>query len=127
MKTFKLFAVLLTALSLTGCASTGLKTAMSYTPKVTPFEFESETWRMFEHPDKNRIMVTTSIGTAFGAGAVSGLTLGTVRPADPEEKRFERAARAYLDGTERTNCKIDSGYLVVRLQYEFYFTCSDVI
>jgi len=96
---------------------------MKYTPTVHHVRMDDDTYRIFEHPEGNKIMTTPSLGTAAGAGFVQGATLGLAQPL-PHEQRHEAAARKHLDGTGRGHCRITSGYEIVRSQYEFTFDCS---
>ena len=115
-----LFAI---AMFFSSC-SAGMKQATTYDPKsLSRIAMADDTYRIFEHPDRQRIMVTTSLSRAAGQGFVSGLTFGVV-PVRTPEQQFEAAARAHLDRTERSQCKITRGYLLVRKQYEFQFDCS---
>jgi hypothetical protein len=106
---------------LSGCA--GLDKALQYETTTYYVQMPDDRYRIFEHPQRDRIMTTPSIGTAVAVGAASGLTLG-IAEIDPPELRHEKAARAYLDQTNRGHCRIVSGYLVVRPQYEFRFDCT---
>jgi len=90
------------------------------------FEFAGEdTYRVFDRPDVNKLMITPSLSKAMGAGALQGLTFGGVDAMDSigPKPMFERAALAYLASTGR-QCRIIDGYLVVRPQWEFKYDCS---
>jgi hypothetical protein len=106
---------------LSGCA--GLDKALEYETTTYYVQMPDDRYRIFEHPQRDRIMTTPSIGTAVAIGTASGLTLG-MADIDPPELRHEKAARQYLDQTNRAHCRIVSGYLVVRPQYEFKFDCA---
>ncbi len=111
-------------LALSGCAGVGA--AMKYEPKVHLVRMPDDTYRVFEHPDGNKIMTTPSLGKSAGAGAVQGITFG-LADVQPPEQRHEAAARKYLDDTGRANCRIVSGYLLVKPQYEFTIDCTQVV
>lgn len=110
---------------LAGCGGRpgGLADAMKYTPTVHHVQMEDDTYRIFEHPDDNKLMTTPSLGKSAGAGFVQGATLGLAQ-ALPHEQRHEAAARRHLDNTGRQNCRIVSGYEILKGQYEFTFDCS---
>lgn len=115
--------LLLPLVALCACSSTsGLGRAMSYPSSFTKVTMPDDTYRVFDHATDKTIMTTPSIGAAVGSGAVQGATLGVVSVASPEQ-RHEAAARKYLDQTNRQDCEIVSGYLVVKLQYEFTYRC----
>ncbi len=110
------FALTLAALSLAGCA--GLNEVMTYDAKsLTQVTLSDGTYRVFEHPSRDRLMVTPSVGAALG----TGVTLGAA--AAPSD-RMTAAARQYLDNTQRSNCAISSTREIVKTQYEVKFTCA---
>lgn len=96
---------------------------MEYETTTHTIKMSDDTYRVFEHPKRDRIMTTPSVGKAVGQSIGEGLTMGVVKPRTPEQLH-EAAARRYLDTTGRANCKITRGYLVIDPQYEFYFTCT---
>jgi hypothetical protein len=113
------------ALGLAACGGRpgGLQDAMSYDIRsVTQVPMGDDTYRVFEHPQRDRLMTTTSIGKAFGQGFVKGATFGLADVQTPEQ-RHEAAARKHLDRTGRAHCTIDNGYELLNTQYEFRFTC----
>lgn len=99
------------------------QTALEYEPKMHHVKMPDDTYIIYEHPKRDRLMTAPSLARSFGEGFVGGATLGIVRPTTPEQ-RHEAAARKYLDTTGRTNCRITRGYLLIDPQYEFFFTCS---
>nr|WP_321461407.1 hypothetical protein [uncultured Cohaesibacter sp.] len=111
---------LLLICALGGC--TGMSRAMEYNQGLHHVRVGNEAYRVFEHPKENMLMTTPSVAGSFASGAMQGLTLGLV-DATPPEKLHEQAARSYLDETDRANCKITRGYLLVKPQYEFTFEC----
>src|SRR5690606_12029502 len=94
-------AVLLSAaLVLSGCGA-GMQQAFTYDIGSKTFvEMPDDRYRVFEHPDGDRIMTTPSLGAAFGQGAARGATLFTVDFNTPQE-RHQAAARKHLDDTGR--------------------------
>ena len=117
--------VFLIVLFLTACGGRpgGLSDAMKYNPTVHHITMDDDTYRVFEHPEGDRLMTTPSIGTAAAGGLVQGATLGLARPM-PIEERHEAAARRHLDQTGRAYCRIISGYEVIHTQYEFKLDCG---
>jgi hypothetical protein len=67
-------------------------------------------------------MITSSLSSAMGDGAIRGLTLGAVE-ATPAKPIFQRAAEEYLASTGRS-CSIIDAYLLIRPQWEFKYDCS---
>ncbi len=115
--------LLLFGLVFLASCSAGFQQAVSYDAKsLTTIAMPDDTYRVFEHPDKTRIMLTTSLSKSASQGFASGLTLGIVR-VETVEQKFEAAARAHLDRTERSHCKILRGYELIRNQYEFQIEC----
>lgn len=124
MKPIVIFLPIL-AFSLSACGGRpgGLQDAMSYDiQSKTQVAMSDDTYRIFEHPQRDRLMTTTSLGKAFGQGFVQGATLGIANVQTPEE-RHEAAARKHLDQTGRAHCIIDNGYELLNTQYEFRITC----
>lgn len=113
--------ILVCLVSVAGCQS--VKTAMEYDPQVHQVQMEDDTYRVFEHPQRDRLMTTPSMGKIAGQGMAQGVTLGIAHIRTPEQ-RHEAAARRYLDDTGRAHCRISKGYLLVDPQYEFYFNCD---
>lgn len=114
-------------LALTGCGG-GVQYAMQeYTGvEVKPWDVPGEdTYRVFDKPAANKLMITPSIGKAMGAGAAQGLTFGGADAMDMigPKPMFEKAALGYLANTGRT-CRIVDGYIVARPQWEFKYDCS---
>lgn len=105
----------------------GWSRAMDYSWDVATVTVGGETWRVLEHPGNGpaggRIMTTPSLTRAAGIGAVQGGTLGLVSDEPPIE-RHRAAARARLDATDRAACRIVDGYELIKVQYEFVFTCA---
>lgn len=118
-------ALALCGVMLAGCASRpgGMQDALSYDAKsLTHVKMPDDTYRVFEHPSHTKLMVTPGLGTGFAQGFVQGATFGIANTATPEQ-RLEAAARKHLDDTGRANCKIVSGYELIKGQYEFNFDC----
>jgi len=113
-----LIRIFLTAavILLSACEGKGLGRAFEFSPDVTSVSMPDGNYRIMEHKTENYLMVTTSIATAAAAGVVFGANV-------PEISNFEAAARRRLDDTGRRDCVIDTRGLVVKLQYEFGFTC----
>lgn len=111
------------ALLLTGCgAGIGYILDEYRGTEVKAFEVEGEdTYRIFDKPDKSKLMITPSIGAAAGAGVASGLTFHAVDTVPPKPV-FERAALGYLESTGR-RCRILDAYLLVRPQWEVKYDC----
>lgn len=110
------------ALALAGCA--GMQHAMEHYGGITPVEvaMADDTYRVFDKPSDNRVMVTSSIGAAANQGALKGLTLG-IADTTPPIARFQAAAERYLRDRGRSSCRITSGVLLVQPQYEFRYSC----
>lgn len=116
-------ALLAASLVLSGCGA-GMQQAFTYDISSKTFvQMPDDRYRIFEHPGRDRIMTTPSLGTAFGQGAARGATLYTVDFNTPQD-RHQAAARKHLDDTGRAHCQIISGEELVRTQYEFVFSCA---
>jgi hypothetical protein len=121
---FRNLSLIFFGLAITGCA--GVDYVLENYRGVEPIRFEmtDDAYRIFEHPNRNTIMITPSLGTSAGVGAVRGFTFGAIDGLAPKP-RFERAVRDYLDKTSRKHCEITDGYIVLDPQYEFKFRCRD--
>jgi hypothetical protein len=123
-------AVVLCGSTLAGCGG-GVQYAMKeYTGvEVKSFEVvDEDTYRVFDKPAENKLMITPSIGKAMGAGAAQGLTFGGADAMDMigPKPMFEKAALGYLASTGRT-CRIIDGYIVAKPQWEFKYDCSVLV
>lgn len=120
---------LVASLVVAGCAGKpdGFSRALEYGSEVHSIEANGDTFRVLEHPGNDarggRIMTTPSLGRAAEAGVVQGATFGLADAAPPIE-RHRAAARARLDGSGRAGCRIVEGYELIKVQYEFVYTCS---
>jgi hypothetical protein len=111
------------ALALTGCA--GMQHAMDHYSGIEPVEVQmpDDRYRVFDKPTDGRMMVTSSIGSAAGQGMGSGLMLGMV-DTTPPLPHFQAAAEAHLVATGRAQCRVTQGYIVIKPQFEFRYTCE---
>jgi hypothetical protein len=92
---------------------------------VTVQQFKAKTgssFRIFDKPAENRLMITSSIGDALGSGAVQGATFGAIRPSSAAVV-FRDAAEEYLASTGRT-CTTRDTTLIIDPQYEVRYECS---
>jgi hypothetical protein len=119
-------AALGAALMLSGCASANYVMSEYSGVQLKHFEMaEGQTYRVFDKPEANKLMITPSLDRAAGAGFVSGLTFGAVPAQDNlgPKPEYERASLAYLASTGRT-CRLIDGYIVIQGQWEFKYDCS---
>jgi len=117
-------AALFAALTLSGCGA-NVSYIMNNYQGIEPVDFtvaEADTYRIFDKPDQRMMMITSSLSSAMGDGAIRGLTLGAVE-ATPAKPIFQRATEEYLASTGRS-CSIIDGYLLIRPQWEFKYDCS---
>jgi hypothetical protein len=111
---------------LCGCASANYVMSEYGGVQLKHFEMnDGQTYRVFDKPDANKLMITPSLDRAAGAGFVSGLTFGAVPAQDNlgPKPEYERASLAYLASTGRT-CRLIDGYVVIQGQWEFKYDCS---
>lgn len=111
------------AIALVGCA--GVQHAMTHYSGIEPVNvaMPDDTYRVFDKPADGRVMVTSSLGAAAAQGFGSGLLLNAVDNTPPLPS-FQAAAEKHFVDTGRTNCRITQGYLVVKPQFEFRYTCG---
>lgn len=113
------------AAALTGCA--GMNYAMQHYSNVPIKAFQTEagnTYRIFDKPDEDRLMITASIGAALGGGLVKGATFGAIQ-SNSAEVLYRDAAEEYLTSTGR-KCQIRDIALIVEPQYEVRYMCESM-
>jgi hypothetical protein len=82
-----------------------------------------DTFRVFDKPAENRLMITSSLAMAAGAGAVGGLLLNPTAGATPQPV-FREAVDKFLASTGRS-CVVTESALLIQPQWEFRYTCQD--
>lgn len=117
----KLFLV--AVIALTGCAGLEYATENYTGVAIQQHAYDDDTWRIFDKPNEERLMITPSIGAAMGAGMIQGLTYGLSGNMSGPQGAFRMAAASYLNSTGR-DCQILDGSLIVDTQYEFFYDCS---
>jgi len=88
---------------------------------IKVFPFEGERWRIYDREVDGAMMITPSLATVRKAGAATGISFGIIPQGWDSDQEFRAAAVAYLG---RRGCKIASGRLVLRSQYEYDYTCA---
>lgn len=79
------------------------------------------TYRIFDKPEQNKLMITPSVGDSMGMGAMKGLTFGAGGNASPAA--LQAAAMKWLQSKGRT-CTATQTILVVEPQYEVKYICG---
>ena len=118
-------ALLLVAVSalLTGCGTAANYTRSEYEGiAIEEVAMPEDTYRVFDKPAANKMMVTTSIGTAMGQGFAHGLTYGAA--TGTPKPLFEAAAIRYLEEHGRSGCRIIDAYMLVQTQWEVKYDCT---
>lgn len=114
------FVALSTLLLLAGCSAANY--AMSTYDGINPVDFRDpatgESWRVFDKPGENRMMITKGLGAAtasalFGAFGNSPAIL------------YEQAAIRWLSQYGR-QCRVLRSFLVVEPQYEVQYDCTPI-
>jgi hypothetical protein len=111
--------------SLAGGCTSGVQYAVSEYTGVEVKQIEvpgDDTYRIFDKPAANKMMVTSSLASAASQGFAQGLTFGAINAAPPKP-RYEAAAIAWLKETGRESCRIVDGYLIQQPQWEFKYNC----
>lgn len=111
-------------LATAGCA--GANYAMQNYSGIDPITWRSatvgSTFRIFDKPKENRLMITLGIGEAAMQGVGSGLTLGAADTRTPSIL-YQDAALEWLKTTGRT-CTATNTFLVLEPQYEVRYNCA---
>lgn len=115
------------ALVMAGCGGGAQYAMKEYTGvEVKSFDVPDEdTYRVFDKPAENKLMITPSLSKAMGAGFAQGATFGGADAMDMigPKPMFEKAALGYFASTRRT-CRIVDGYIVAKPQWEFKYHCT---
>ncbi|OKP79757.1 hypothetical protein BTE77_06615 [Ensifer adhaerens] len=82
-----------------------------------------DTYRVYEHKTENSLMVAPSLGKTMTIGAAQGATLGLADTMTPED-RLRAAAQQHLVNSGKSNCQVETGQLLQKPLYEFFYTCS---
>lgn len=109
-------------LLLAGCG--GMSYAIEHYSGIKPVSFNTagKTYRVYDKPNENRLMITPSLADAAAAGAIQGATFGlSGNPLGPQGE-FRMASQAFLNARSG-NCQVLDGSLVVHPQYEFFYAC----
>lgn len=111
-------------LATAGCA--GANYAMQNYSGIEPVTWRSttvnSTFRIFDKPKENRLMITLGFGEATMQGVGSGLTLGAADTHTPSIL-YQDAAIEWLKTTGRT-CTATNTFLVIEPQYEVRYSCA---
>jgi hypothetical protein len=111
------------ALALGGCGGLSYA-AQEYTGvEVLTVQMPDDNYRVFDKPAENKMMVTSSVGSALAQGAGQGLLLNAIDNTPPKPL-FEAAAIAFLAQSGRSSCRIIDAYLIVKPQYEIKYDCT---
>ena len=107
-----------------GCA--GANYAMQNYSGIDPVTWRSatvgSTFRIFDKPKENRLMITLGFGEATMQGVGSGLTLGAADTRTPSIL-YQDAAIEWLKATGRV-CTATNTFLVIEPQYEVRYSCA---
>lgn len=113
----------LLAISLGACSSAFNYIADEYRGvPIVEVTMPDDAYRVFDKPAANRMMITSSLGSAVGQGLAAGLTAGVA--AGPPKPRFEAAAAQFLEESGRRGCRLIDTYLLARPQWEVKYDCS---
>ncbi len=116
------FYLLAAAMTLAACSET-TKQQFEYIDRVHNVQMADDTYRIREHPNGDRLMVTPSLGKIAGTGLAQGATLGLVGALSPAQAR-EAAAQKYMNDTGRSNCRVVSSNELMRPHYQVIFNCA---
>lgn len=108
---------------MSGCAADLPRKSAEYGIAFEEVKTQDATFRVYEHPSKKTLAVSSTLAGAAGAGFVKGLTFGIANVL-PSQGAYEEAARKYMDKYPAlASCRITRGYLLQEPVYEFVFEC----
>ncbi|MET4630458.1 hypothetical protein ABIB83_007510 [Bradyrhizobium sp. I1.8.5] len=111
------------AVALAGCASINYIIDEYRGVEVRDVKMSDDTYRVFDKPAQNKMMVTSSLSSAAGQGFARGLTLGAA-PTEPPKPLFEAAALQFLTENGRPGCRVTDAYLLASPQWEVKYDCT---
>jgi hypothetical protein len=124
MKISQILALATLLPALAGCA--GASYAMKNYSGIDPVSWTSPTtkttFRVFDKPTENRMMITLGFGGAAAQGIGQGLTLGAADTRTPAIV-YQDAAIEWLKSQGRS-CTATSAFVVIEPQYEIRYTCG---
>jgi hypothetical protein len=115
---------LLLGIALAGCASEGLTYAVREYRGVPIQDYlapDQASYRVFDKPTANKMMITPSLGEAMSVGFTRGATFGAAGNPNWQHRMIE-AAKAFLASTGRT-CQIVGSSMIVEPQWEIAYEC----
>ncbi|MBI3700021.1 MAG: hypothetical protein HY242_06175 [Afipia sp.] len=80
-----------------------------------------DTYRVFDKPEANKMLVSSSIASATAQSLRANLML---KNDTPPKANFEAAASEYLSSSGRGDCRITDSYLLIAPQYEVKYDCT---
>lgn len=84
--------------------------------EVVRHNYQGQTFRIFDKPEENRLMITPTIGQSAARGATFGA-------ASTPEIYFQNAGQTFLTEAGR-NCEVGDPKIVAPPQYEIFYTCA---
>lgn len=120
----KKLSMLMISLIVTGCGNMGYVIKTYSDVEKTEFDFEDNTYRVFDRKDISKVMITPSIGQSLRGGAIKGATFGGLNIQD-DKGRFTSVATAYLKKERPSElCEVKSGEMILDPQWEFVYLCN---
>lgn len=114
--------VVLTFLGLQACAYPQyVNDDYRYIP-LTNFAHENRSFRIFDKPSSNKMIITPSLSTAVSDVVIRNATFGKYNNS-VEQQSLESAAGAYLAAQGR-KCAITSASLMYDPQWEITYNCE---
>lgn len=113
---------LLSCMGLAACSQT-MGTQLEYINKVHHVQMPDDTYRIYDHPKGDRLMVSPSMGKIASAATVTSWTFGTV-DALPATQAYINAAQQRMNQTGRSHCKPVSARPLMKPNVEVVFNCG---
>jgi hypothetical protein len=107
---------------LSGCANISYIVDNYSGVPVQEISTRYDTFRVFDKPGENRMMVTASLASAAGQGLVGGLMMNPTLGATPKPV-YQEAVEAFLARSGR-QCLVTDGHLLAEPQWEFRYRCE---
>ena len=118
----KSLLVISLAFAMSGCANVSYIVDNYRGVEIQEIATQYDTFRVFDKPAENRLMITSSIGSALGQGLAGGAILNPTAFATPEPV-FHEAVEKFLAQSGR-QCTTQTGNLLATPQWEFRYSCD---
>lgn len=121
---FRIVCGFASAAVLAGCAAMSDSVQEYSFVEVKYVTMPDDTYRVFDKPEENKMLVSSSIASATAQSLRANLML---KNDTPPKANFEAAALEYLSSDGRSGCRVKESYLLIAPQFEVKYDCAPVV